>query len=121
MLGAKCCMDIQFESRYFIGNTFLHRNIIFRCSVPNVLLTSCADNVCRIWLETVKYKPSPASHKYASVRRDTSMDPIATDADEGNADKGHVDMGTNHVADGLDEEKVMNSHSDAFYQHQVIT
>ena len=26
--------------------------------VPNVLLTSCADNVCRIWTETVKYKPS---------------------------------------------------------------
>lgn len=28
------------------------------CSVPNVLLTSCADNICRIWSETVKYKPS---------------------------------------------------------------
>ncbi|XP_057307228.1 dmX-like protein 1 [Hydractinia symbiolongicarpus] len=28
------------------------------CSVPNVLLTCCADNVCRIWSETVKYKPS---------------------------------------------------------------
>lgn len=26
--------------------------------VPNVLLTSCADGVCRIWTETVKYKPS---------------------------------------------------------------
>ena len=26
--------------------------------VPNVLLTSCADHVCRVWTETVKYKPS---------------------------------------------------------------
>lgn len=26
--------------------------------VPNVLLTSCSDDVCRIWTETVKYKPS---------------------------------------------------------------
>ena len=26
--------------------------------MPNVLLTSCVDNVCRLWSETVKYKPS---------------------------------------------------------------
>lgn len=29
-----------------------------RCMIPNVLLTSCADDVCRIWTETVRYKPS---------------------------------------------------------------
>lgn len=30
----------------------------FSSCVPNVLLTSCVDNVCRLWSETVKYKPS---------------------------------------------------------------
>ena len=29
-----------------------------RTCVLNVLLTSCADNVCRIWAETVKQRPS---------------------------------------------------------------
>jgi len=31
--------------------------------VPNILLTSCFDDVCRIWTETVKYKPSHYSYE----------------------------------------------------------
>ena len=31
-----------------------------RTCVLNVLLTSCADNVCRIWAETVKQRPTHA-------------------------------------------------------------
>lgn len=33
-------------------------SFFFSSCVPNVLLTSCVDNVCRLWSETVKYKPS---------------------------------------------------------------
>ena len=46
-----------------------------RCSVPNVLLTSCADNICRIWSETVKYKPSnhTTSHQPSEYSSPTKL------------------------------------------------
>lgn len=45
---------------FFLQFSLQHSKLVFSfsCSVPNVLLTCCADNVCRIWSETVKYKPS---------------------------------------------------------------
>ena len=54
----------------FLGWVLRHINMHFytmnlsvcRSSVPNVLLTSSADNVCRIWSETVKYKPHHYQH-----------------------------------------------------------
>ena len=41
--------------------------------IPNVLLTSCADDVCRIWTETVKYKPS---HHSTEKKQGKSIDEL---------------------------------------------
>lgn len=41
-----------------LGTTKSTNILFFRSCVPNVLLTSCVDNICRVWSETVKYKPS---------------------------------------------------------------
>ena len=59
--------------------------------------------MCRIWLETVKYKPSSSSHKHA-VRRQTSTDANTTFTEDSANTPANTDADVNEV----DEEKVNN-------------
>ena len=43
----------------------------------NVLLTSCADNVCRIWAETVKQRPSHSNPSALSHNQGKQSDLLA--------------------------------------------